>query len=78
MVYRSDVGRAVHDGSDDALRKTLEQLQAQVVINQLEIVVISPLTATFNFDAGELTTFGRVRVAKSSKLSQPADPSLRA
>jgi hypothetical protein len=45
----------------DNVRKTMEYLRAQTVANQLEIVIVAPSAATLNFDAADLTAFGRVR-----------------
>ena len=52
----------------DAISKTMEHLQAQTVPDQLEIVIVAPSAARLNFDAAELTTFGRVRVVEVGEI----------
>ena len=52
----------------DAIRKTLEHLRAQTVLDQLEIVIVALSAATLNFDAAELSAFGRVRVIEVGEI----------
>jgi hypothetical protein len=52
----------------DNVRKTMEYLRAQTVANQLEIVIVAPSAATLNFDAADLTAFGRVRVVEVGEI----------
>ena len=52
----------------DAIRKTMEHLRAQTVVDQLEIVIVAPSAANFNFDAADLTAFGRVRVVEVGEI----------
>jgi glycosyltransferase involved in cell wall biosynthesis len=52
----------------DTIRKTVEHLQGQTIPDQLEIVIVAPSAATLNFDAAELTTFGRVRVVEVGEI----------
>ena len=39
----------------DAIRKTMEHLQAQTVLDQLEIVIVAPSAATLNFYATHIS-----------------------
>ena len=52
----------------DAIRKTMEHLAAQTVLDQLEIVIVAPSVATLNFDAAALTAFSRVRVVEVGEI----------
>src|SRR5215813_6201926 len=52
----------------DAIHKTLEHLRAQTVLDQLEIVIVALSAATLNFDAAELSAFGRVRVIEVGEI----------
>jgi Glycosyl transferase family 2 len=52
----------------DAIRKTMKHLQAQTVLDQLEIVIVAPSAATLNFVAADLTAFGRVRVVEVGEI----------
>jgi hypothetical protein len=52
----------------DAIRKTMEHLRAQTVPDQLEIVIVAPSAVTLDFDAAELTAFGRVRVVEVGEI----------
>ena len=52
----------------DNIRKTMEHLQAQTVLDQLEIVIVAPSAATLNFDAADRTAFGRVRVVEVGEI----------
>jgi hypothetical protein len=58
----------VTPGKYDAIRKTMEHLQAQTVLDQLEIVIVAPSAATLNFDAANLKAFGRVRVVEVGEI----------
>jgi Glycosyl transferase family 2 len=52
----------------DTIRKTMEHLAVQTVLDQLEIVIVAPSAATLNFDAAELTAFGRLRVVEVGEI----------
>jgi hypothetical protein len=42
----------VTPGRYDSIRKTMEHLLVQTVMDQLEIVIVAPSVANLNFDAG--------------------------
>jgi glycosyltransferase involved in cell wall biosynthesis len=58
----------VTPGRYETIRKTMQHLQAQTVADQLEIVIVAPSAATLNFNAAELTAFGRVRVVEAGEI----------
>src|SRR5512139_3991961 len=53
----------------DAIRKTMEHLAAQTVLDQLEIVIVAPSAATLDLDAADLTAFGRIRVVEVGEIT---------
>jgi hypothetical protein len=62
----------------DAIRKTVEHLRAQTVLDQLEIVIVAPSAAALNFDAADLKAFGRVRVVEVGEMLKNMPIQLRA
>jgi hypothetical protein len=58
----------VTPGRYEAIRKTMQHLQAQTVSDQLEIIIVAPSAATLNIDAAEFTAFGRVRVVEAGEI----------
>src|SRR6266508_3247638 len=59
----------VTPGRYETIGKTMQHLQAQTVSDQLEIVIVAPSAAALNFDAAELTAFGRVRVVEAGEIT---------
>jgi hypothetical protein len=53
----------------DTIRKTMEHLQSQTVLDQLEIVIVTPSVATLHFDDAELTAFSRVRMVEVGEIT---------
>ena len=52
----------------DAIRKTMEHLVAQTVVDQLEIVIVAPSAAALIVDAGALAAFGWLRVVEVGEI----------
>ena len=53
----------------DAIRKTMEHLQAQTVVDRLEIVIVAPSAAALDFAAAAYgTAFGRLRVVEVGEI----------
>jgi hypothetical protein len=53
----------------DTIRKTMEHLQSQTVLDQLEIVIVTPSVANLNLDDAELTAFSRVRMVEVGEIT---------
>lgn len=54
----------VTPGRYGAIRKTMEHLRGQTVLEQLEIVIVSPSAAALVLDPEDLKAFGRVRLVE--------------
>jgi glycosyltransferase involved in cell wall biosynthesis len=52
----------------DNIRKTMEHLQAQTVLDQLEIVIVVPSAATLDSAKTEIAAFDRVRVVEVGEI----------
>lgn len=51
-----------------AIRETMEQLQAQTVVDQLEIVIVAPSARALDCDPAHWSAFGRVRVVEIGEI----------
>jgi hypothetical protein len=55
------------DGFDN-IRKTIEHLRAQTVLDQLEVVIVAPSAANFDCRVGELRNFRKVQVIEVGEI----------